>query len=73
MASSTQKAAKLRGKRDEKEKEKEKDTIAEVSKKLSQISKDLAELKSEIQKTVKEDKLESLVTEIVKKNSETKH
>ena len=61
-------AAKLRGKKDEaKDKEKDKDPIVEVSKQLSKISNDLAELKCEINKTVKDDKLESLVTAIVKK------
>lgn len=58
---STPIAAKLRGKKEER------DTIAEVSKQLAQISKDLAELKIEINKTVKGDKLESLVTDIVHK------
>jgi predicted RNase H-like nuclease (RuvC/YqgF family) len=63
MAANTTISAKLRGKREEKDK----DTLAEVNKQLSQISKDLAELKCEIKKTVKEEKLETLVTDIVKK------
>lgn len=42
--------------------------MAEVRKQLTQISRDLTELKNEIKKTVKCDKLESLVTTIVKKS-----
>lgn len=41
--------------------------MADISKQFAQISRDLTELKNDIKKTVKRDKLETLVTNIVKK------
>jgi hypothetical protein len=47
--------------------EKSKDTMVEVSKTLTLIQKDLADLKKDLKKTIKEDNLESLVSTIVRK------
>ena len=43
------------------------DNMAEVSKLLQNIQKDLTEVKQDLKKTVKEEKLENIVTNIIKK------
>lgn len=47
--------------------EKNKENMSEVSRSLRIIQSDLAEVKTELKKTITDDKLESLVSSIVKK------
>jgi hypothetical protein len=49
------------------EKSKEAKEISEVSKTLTLIQRDLAEMKSELKKTIKDDKLEATITKVVQK------